>query len=275
MAQIAVILPAYNRAHLLERAIESVLIQSFADFVLYVVDDGSTDSTKNLLQKWEQHPKLKYFFKKHEGVSAARNFGVSMSTEPYLCFLDSDDEWLPQKLELQYGFHKNKGFHISQTRERWIRRGMRVNPPKHSVKTGGDIFLKSLERCMVTPSSVMINRELWEEYGGFDVDFPACEDYELWLRICAKYSVGLLDKELLIRYGGHSDQLSAKYPAMDKFRIQALHKTFLNTKLSDVQKSNLLKVLRKKMEIYRGGCLKRNNVRELNWCDRLLGACRT
>ena len=133
----SVIIPTYNRAHMLERAIKSVLAQTYKNFELIVVDDGSTDETKELLSKYKD---IHYYKIDNSGVSFARNFGVSKSKGKYLCFLDSDDEWLNEKLKAQYQQIENTRCLIVYGEETWFRNGIRVNKKKIHQKSGGDIF---------------------------------------------------------------------------------------------------------------------------------------
>jgi glycosyltransferase involved in cell wall biosynthesis len=224
MPLVSVIIPTFNRAHLLPRAIKSVLSQTLRDFECIVVDDGSTDRTGDLPLLKNTDSRLRFVkLPENKGVSAARNAGVDATSAPLLAFLDSDDEWLPEKIEKQVlWLERNRGFSIVQTREIWIRNGNRVNPPKTHEKFQGDLFGASLERCMITPSSVLLTRTLLKECGGFNESLTACEDYDLWLKITCRYPVGLVDEYLLTRYGGHADQLSLIVPVLDRFRIQSL-----------------------------------------------------
>lgn len=271
---IAVIIPTYNRAALLERAVVSVLGQTFQDFELVVVDDGSTDRTADLPlfknsdprePREPREPRLRCIrLPENRGVSAARNAGVKATSAPWLAFLDSDDEWLPEKLEKQLRWTiKHPDMHIVQTREIWIRRGTRVNPPKTHEKFEGDLFAASLERCMITPSSVMLRRTLFEQSGGFNERLPACEDYDLWLRITCRCPVGLVDEYLLKRYGGHKDQLSATVPILDRFRIQSVIDLLAGNVLSaEEQKSLARKNLLKRAHIAAQGYKKHGKTEE-------------
>jgi glycosyltransferase involved in cell wall biosynthesis len=202
----------------------SVLSQTWRDFELFVIDDGSTDGTENLPVLKSPDPRLHYLRSpKNRGVSHARNLGISRSSAPWIAFLDSDDEWLPRKLEKQMAYTTaHPALAIHQTKEYWIRNGLRVNLPKTHEKMAGDLFAASLKRCMITPSSVIIKRELLERTGGFNESFTACEDYDLWLRITCCHEIGLVDEYLLRRFGGHEDQLSATVPVLDRFRIQSI-----------------------------------------------------
>lgn len=221
---VAVIIPTFNRAQLLPRAIESVLSQTWRDFELYIIDDGSTDGTPDLPIIKNPNPRLRFIrYDKNRGVSFARNAGVRETGSPWIAFLDSDDEWLPQKLEKQMAYASARpGIMLNQTKEFWIRNGIRVNPPKTHEKSCGDLFAASLRRCMITPSSVMLKRELFQSIGGFNESLFACEDYDLWLRITCCNRIGFVDEYLLRRYGGHDDQLSATVPVLDRFRIKSI-----------------------------------------------------
>jgi len=255
---VSVIIPTHNRAWCLERAIASVLVQTHADLELIVVDDGSIDETLDVIAGFEQDGRLQYFFQPRQGVSAARNAGVGRARGHNIAFLDSDDAWLPEKLEKQLAYmQRHPTFAICQTEEIWYRKGRRVNPRMIHRKQAGDIFEISLERCMISPSAVMFRRELWDRFGGFDERLPACEDYDLWLRITASHPVGLVEEALLIRYGGREDQLSNRIPALDRFRITALVKVLQSGMLTDIQKAAVQRVLKAKCGVYIAGLKKR------------------
>jgi len=258
MILVSVIIPTFNRKEKVCSAIESVLNQTNRSFELVVVDDGSTDATAEFLTK-EYQDQLTIVTTSRQGVSAARNIGVSMSTGDWIAFLDSDDIWHPDKLKRQIEFHQQQpAILISQTQEIWIRKGKRVNPRKKHQKPDGDIFLPSLLLCTISPSSVIMTRELFNQFGGFDVNMPACEDYDLWLRITAKHSIGLLNENLLTKYGGHSDQLSQEFPAMDRFRIYSLLKVFLSGELTEAQKKAVEITAREKLKVLMIGAEKRH-----------------
>ncbi|MCU0846919.1 MAG: glycosyltransferase family 2 protein [Spirochaetes bacterium] len=219
----SVIIPAYNRRSMLTRAVESVLSQTFTDYELIVVDDGSTDGTGEEMEKYGG--RVRYIRQDNRGVSAARNAGIAASVSPYLAFLDSDDEWFPGKLAAHGEFiASHPGIRIHQAEEAWIRNGRRVNPGLRHVKRDGDIFIDSLELCLISPSAVVMNRELFDEYGTFDENMPACEDYDLWLRITPRESVGIIRRHLLSRHAGHSGQLSSAFWGMDRFRLYSIIK---------------------------------------------------
>ena len=219
---ISVVIPTYNRRHWLPETIQSVLQQTFPPHEVIVVDDGSTDGTGEWLQK--AFPQVRYLWQQQSGPSAARNQGARLATGNWLAFLDSDDRWLPAKLERQVAFlQEHPEFQAVHTNEIWIRNGRRVNPKKRHQKFGGWIYPQCLPLCIISPSSILLSRELWEWSGGFDESLPACEDYDLWLRIAAEHPIGYLDEPLIVKYGGHADQLSRQW-GLDRYRVRALEK---------------------------------------------------
>ncbi|MGD8758426.1 MAG: glycosyltransferase, partial [Deltaproteobacteria bacterium] len=257
MPTVSVVIPSYNRASLLKEAVDSVLGQDFDDFELIVIDDGSTDDTAGLLQSY---PNICVVRQDHRGVSAARNAGIRRASGRFLAFLDSDDLWLPGKLSAQIAFFKThpKAL-ICQTEEIWIRSGVRVNPRRRHRKDSGMIFERSVELCLVSPSAVMLKRNLLDEVGWFDESLPACEDYDLWLRIAWRFPLHLIRTPLVIKRGGHPDQLS-RMPRLDRFRIYALEKVLQSTPeggLTPQQRTAAIEALSNKCAVYATGCLKR------------------
>ncbi len=259
MPLFSVIIPVYNRPALLRRAIESVLAQTFRDYELIVVDDGSTDQTHSVARSY---PGVRCVRQQNRGVSAARNRGVAESSAPYLAFLDSDDAWLPGKLEAQYDFIvREPSVRVHQTEEIWVRRGRRVNPGERHRKPEGDIFVPSLALCLVSPSAVVIERSLFERMGGFDERLAACEDYDLWLRIALDHRVGLLRRALVVKYGGHGDQLSARHWGMDRFRVYAIMK-LLRERAADMDAERLRaarEAVRSRCAVLLSGARRRGN----------------
>jgi glycosyltransferase involved in cell wall biosynthesis len=267
--EVSVIIPTYNRAWVLKEAIDSVLAQDFEDFELIVVDDGSTDNTLQILDAY--HRDLMVIRQPNKGVSAARNRGIAAAGGGLIAFLDSDDLWLPRKLSKQVDFfNSNPDAVINQTEEIWIRNGVRVNPKTRHHKFSGMIFERSLALCLVSPSAVMMKRSLFDEVGLFDEDLPACEDYDLWLRISWRYPVHLIETPLIIKRGGHADQLS-KAPGLDKFRIQALKKVIESRQLGEESFQAAVRTLQEKCAIFASGCRKRGKDAEAQYYDKLAG----
>lgn len=251
----SVIIPTHNRAWCLGRAIDSVLAQDFADFELIVVDDGSNDQTPALLMGYGD--RLSVIRQDNRGVSAARNAGIRAASGELIAFLDSDDQWLASKLSVQAAFFQdNPEAMICQTQETWVRNGVRVNPGRRHLKRAGDIFTDSLALCLVSPSAVAMRRRLFDVVGLFDENLPVCEDYDLWLRVSCRHPVHLIDQALVIRHGGHADQLSAR-SRQDKCRIESLKKILAMDCLTEAQRRAAVATLMQKCRIYAAGCLKR------------------
>lgn len=260
MPLISVIIPTYNRSWILKDAIDSVLSQNFTDFELIVVDDGSTDSTDELLAEYKD--RIKRIRQENKGVSSARNSGLSAANGLYAAFLDSDDMWLPEKLSCQVDFFESHpDALICQTDEIWIRKGVRVNPKNRHQKPSGMIFEPSLRLCLVSPSAVMMKKSIFDEIGLFNEAFQACEDYDLWLRIGLFYPIYLIERQLVVKRGGHKDQLSGNR-GLDKYRIQSILNILENLELSSLQRQAAIDVLIEKCAIYAKGCIKRGKVDE-------------
>jgi len=265
---VSVIIPSFNRWPLLGEAIESVFSQSYGDFELIVVDDGSTDDTAKQLSRFGS--RLRLLSQSNRGVSAARNFAVRHARGSYLAFLDSDDLWLPNKLAIQAAFmEQNRRVQICQTEEIWIRNGVRVNPKAKHQKPSGDIFIPSLALCLVSPSAVMLTRALFEQLGGFDESLPVCEDYDLWLRIALDHSVPLIDDALVIKRGGHADQLSRSLWGMDRYRVLALQK-LLRSGLDGSRREAAIEVLRRKVEVLAAGARKHGKASDARAYEEIL-----
>ena len=257
--QVSVIIPVYNRAKPVTRAIDSVLKQTRPPLEIIVVDDGSTDETPDILRQYGS--KIKIIRQAHRGVSAARNRGIRSSRGQWIALLDSDDEWLPKKLAMAEEFHHaHPEYLIFQSEEIWIRKGKRVNPKKKHRKYGGWIFKQSLPLCIVSPSAVIFHRSLLEQVGLFDESFPVCEDYDLWLRVAKKFPVGLDERAGIIKYGGHEDQLSHQYWGMDYFRVLAMEKHVNDAHLASDLKEALLKEILSKLNVLLTGYKKRNKI---------------
>ncbi len=259
---VSVIIPTFNRAAFVREAVASVLAQRDVDFELIVIDDGSDDNTAELLRD-EFGSSVDVIGTDTRGVSAARNLGVHRSRGALVAFLDSDDLWLPEKLRVQVGFFaEHPEAQICQTEEIWMRHGRRLIPSNDQRKLGGRIFAPSLRRCMVSPSAVMLRRKLFDHCGGFDETLPACEDYDLWLRISRNTPIALIESPLVIRRAGHEDQLSRRYWGMDRFRIAALMKLLAQEVLSTEQRQLAIEVLSEKCRIVAAGAAKRGRTEE-------------
>ncbi len=259
---ISVVIPTYNRKHTLPRAIESVLHQTLQPIEIILVDDGSNDGTK----KWIKttYPAIKLIEQSNQGVSAARNVGIKFAKYKWIALLDSDDEWLPEKLERQIeALQQNPEIKFCHTEEIWIRNGVRVNQKKKHQKYGGYIFEKCLDICRISPSSAIFHQSLLDDAGYFDEALSVCEDYDLWLRITAEYPVLFLDEPLINKYGGHEDQLSKVPDGIEIYRIQVLEK-LIQQEFTFSQKKSMEKMLIRKLKIYAIGAQKRGREQAFN-----------
>lgn len=261
-SRVSVVVPTYNRAPLLPRALESIAAQSRPADEVLVVDDGSEDGTLDLLAR--RFPWVRVLRQEHRGVSAARNRGIRAATGHWIAFLDSDDAWLPTKIERQLAALGARPEHrICHTEEIWIRRGRRVNPGRRHGKSGGRIFRRCVRLCVISPSSVLAERRLLETVGLFDESLPACEDYDLWLRICARHPVLFVDEPLVVKHGGHDDQLSRRVWGLDRFRIAALEKILDSDVLAEADRCATRSALLEKIDIYLAGAEKRGKLDEV------------
>ena len=266
---ISVIIPTHNRCELLRRALLSVFAQTLLPTEVVVIDEGSTDNTATMIRT--EFPAVSYYYQENSGVSSARNLGIQHTTGDWLAFLDSDDEWLPEKLMQQSAaLIVNPDSKICHTEEQWIRNGIRVNPAKQYAKTGGWLFTECLALCAISPSTVMIHRSVFTAIGLFDTHLPVCEDYDLWLRITAHYPVLLIAEPHIKKYGGHADQLSQQLWGMDRFRITALQKIIDSGQLSIENQQAAVAMLLKKAEIYLNGVMKRGKTEEVSHYQQLI-----
>jgi glycosyltransferase involved in cell wall biosynthesis len=249
-----------------------VLGQRDAAAEVIVVDDGSTDDTRAALAAFGG--RIRCLHQPARGVSAARNHGARLAGGTWLAFLDSDDRWLPTKLARQLDYHdRHPALRASQTGEIWVRNGVRVNPRRHHRKPDGDIFAPSVARCVVSPSAVMLRRDLFASLGGFDEALPVCEDYDLWLRLGARETVGLLDEPLVIKRGGHADQLSRRFWGMDRFRVAALLKLLSADDLDDERRALAIAAVQRKCAILAAGARRRGRQDEADRLTTLARVC--
>ncbi|MQY77204.1 MAG: glycosyltransferase [Spirochaeta sp.] len=264
---ISVIIPTFNRLGFLKEAIESVEKQSCRDFELIVVDDGSTDGTEAYLENLP----LKYIRLEHSGFPGrVRNAGARAAAGKYLSFLDSDDLWEPEKLARQKEYlAANPKIELCHTRELWLRNNRVVSQSKQRHKREGDIFKHALKKCIIGPSTVMLSSRLFNETGGFREDMEIAEDYELWLRLTNSYDVGYIDEPLVIKRGGHGDQLSEKYGQIEIFRIKALQENLEEGSFQGENKILAGREMARKCRIYGSGALKRGKKEQGEYYLRL------
>ena len=262
---VSVIIPVFNRLKSIPRSINSVINQTYPVNEIIVVDDGSNDGTYDMIK--ENFPQAILIYQENRGVSSARNIGIQAANSKWIAFLDSDDEWMPNKIEEQISFFiKNPLFKVCHTDEIWIRNGVRVNQMKKHRKYGGEIYKKCLPLCVISPSSIIIHKDIFNDVGFFDENLPVCEDYDLWLRICSKYKVLYLDQKLVKKYGGHKDQLSKKYWGMDRYRTIALEKMIDNPLLSIDDRIATINMAIRKVKILQKGYEKHDHQKKQMKC---------
>jgi len=262
------VIPTFNRKKFLARAINSIITQSKSPDEIIVVDDGSSDGTETLVKN--NYPRISYYRQSNKGVSAARNLGIRKSSGQIIAFLDSDDEWVAEKLEKQIEFIiENPTFRFVHCDETWFKNGKIFNQKKYHKKRGGFLFFDSLKRCSMSPSAVIVCRTIFNDYGLFDESLPACEDYDLWLRISRKEKIGFIDEALVKKHGGHDGQLSKTTKILDYFRVQSIYKLIQDKQLNDTQEDAAYAVLTKKIEIVKQGAIKHNNLEQLKKIEQL------
>jgi len=253
---VSAVIPVHNRRESVLLALESIYQQTLQPKDIWVVDDGSTDGTTSAIMS--HFPNVQLIQQANHGVSHARNQGIRRATGDCIALLDSDDTWYPQKLATQLSqWQPLRDGRISHTDEHWLRNGKRVNPMDKHRKQGGDIYLACLPLCAMSPSTAIVMKSVFEEIGLFDETLPACEDYDFWLRYCAYEPVHYVDTALTLKTGGHADQLSRRYPAMDTYRLQALAKQIRDKRLSTKYRQHTIEMFNTKYAIVTNGAKKR------------------
>ena len=237
--KISVVIPTLNRINTLQRALDSVINQTYKPAEIIVVDNGSSDGTLKFLR--EQYPKITILTENKIGVSSARNKGIKNSINQWIALLDSDDAWHPRKLEIQTSMLDSalKEYNLIHTDEVWFRNNKHINQMKKHKKQGGYIFERCLSLCCISPSSVLFKKNILDKVGLFDESLPVCEDYDMWLKICSS-------------------------EGMDRFRIKSIENIIKNFDLTYNQKKQAKKELIKKLKIIINGAFKRNNLSIVN-----------
>lgn len=283
-APVSVVIPTHDRAERVVRAVRSVLEQTRPAVEVVVVDDGSTDGTTGDLRgafgSEVETGRLRLLEQENAGVSAARNRGVRAASQPWVAFLDSDDQWRAEKLERQFARideseAAGENVTLVHTDEIWIRRGNQVLQGKKHTKSGGRIFRRCLPLCAISPSAAVVRRDVFERLGGFDETLPACEDYDLWLRWTARHTVHFVPEALVVKHGGHDDQLSRRFPVMDQFRIRALDRLLRSDAvehLTSEEVTEAVAVLEKKVSIVAQGARRRGRAPEADNLEARLAA---
>lgn len=260
---VSVIIPTYNRSSYLRKALDSIYSQSRTVNEIIVVDDGSTDLTVEKLSA--DYNSVSFLRQKNQGVSSARNTGIEKAEGEWIALLDSDDRWNQHKIARQLNFlSQNPDIQICHTGEKWIRNGKVVKLPPFLDKSNDGLFERSLERCIICPSSVLFHRSIIDAIGTFDESLSICEDYDFWIRLLLSHQIGLVKEPLVEKYGGHKDQLSMSTWGLDRFRVQSLEKILLSENPDLKQKVKILQAIARKAAILGIGFAKHGKEKEAN-----------
>jgi glycosyltransferase involved in cell wall biosynthesis len=258
---VSVIIPTFNRIEFLSHALDSVFSQSYVATEVIVVDDGSTDHTVEKLSP--AYPSVRFLRQENQGVSAARNLGIIKAENPWIALLDSDDRWAPEKLDRQINhLSQNPSCRVIHTGEKWIRNGKEINIPASLDKTKNGLWERSLEKCIICPSSVLLHQSVFEKIGIFDPSLAICEDYDFWLRLLLTHEIGLIEEPLVHKYGGHPDQLSMSTWGLDRFRVQSLEKISTFGHIKPTQKAQIHETIFRKTDLLIQGFKKHGKYKE-------------
>jgi glycosyltransferase involved in cell wall biosynthesis len=226
MKTISVVIPTYNYARYLPEAIDSALAQTYAPLEVVVVDDGSTDETPEVLAAYGA--KIRAVRQSNQGVAAARNTGVAAARGEYIALLDSDDLWLPRKLELQIArFESEPALGIVHCGAETFEGEKTLDTLVDGMEGWVGQDLLRLDR-MVIPvpgSGIVVPKRIIDQAGGFDVRLPPSDDWDLCYRIAARYPVGFVP-EVLVRYRMHGGGIHLNIPKMENAMLLSLGKAF-------------------------------------------------
>lgn len=225
MPLVSVIVPTYNSARYVTAAVDSILDQSFKDFEVLVIDDGSTDDTRTVLARYGSP--VRYIHQSNRGVSIARNRGIAESTGKYIAFLDADDTWFPAKLERQLdALTQTPGYRLCYTGFRFVDDQMRSlrdhRPRQFDDALEGLLFHGNIVSSICT---VLVERALFDQVGGFDPELSQCADWDMWVRL-ARTTRFLVIEDLLVTYRQHATNMSRSVALLERDSRRVLEKGF-------------------------------------------------
>lgn len=239
--KVSVVIPTHNRHEMLVKALDSVVLQTYNDLEIIVVSDGSTDETDTVINEYKSKDSRIHYISYHpnRGGNYARNIGIKNASGDYIAFLDDDDEWLPQKIELQMKeFIENPKVGLVYTGVNIIYDDLKVSYSSIPQKTGDLSKDMLITNCIGTTSSVMVSAKILKKTGLFDEKLKARQDYDLWLRVCQETEVGAVSLPLLNYHNFDSvDQISddtEKYADSIKYINEKYN--HLYSKMSDKKK---------------------------------------
>lgn len=225
MPEVSVVIPTYNSAHYLIEAVESVLVQTYQDFEILVIDDGSTDETKKTMRRYRD--RVQYIHQQNGGVAVARNRGIAESRGRYVAFLDADDTWLPHKLERQLAALQHQPQHHACYAAFTVvdakLHPLSISRSQRQASALADLLLRG--NVVATPSTVLCERPLFDVVGGFDPALSQCADWDMWVRLAGQTEFLYLD-EPLVTYRQHNTNMSRNAPLLESDSVQVLNKGF-------------------------------------------------
>lgn len=225
MPEVSAVIPAYNAARYLGEAIDSALAQTFRDLEIIVIDDGSTDDTARVVARYGGS--VRSISQPNRGVSSARNRGIEESRGRYVAFLDADDVWMPAKLQRQLeALRENPQTRACYSAHLWV--DDRLAPLRENRGPRRGTALEDLLRTgnvVGSPSSVIVERSIFSEVGGFSDAFSLCADWEMWVRIAARTEFAYIN-EPLVQYRVHADSMSRNVPLLEDESIRTLESGF-------------------------------------------------
>ncbi|AEJ60375.1 glycosyl transferase family 2 [Spirochaeta thermophila DSM 6578] len=262
MPLVSVVIPVHNRASLLEEALASVVRQTWRDLEVIVVDDGSEDGSAEVGERRG----ARVVRMAHCGrPGKVRNVGVEHARGDLVAFLDSDDLWEPEKLSRQMAVWEGRageGIPLVHAREVWMRKGRIVSQAGQVHRREGDVFPWAVRKCIIGPSTVLMERRVFEDLGGFREDLEIAEDYEFWLRLTDRYPVAYLDEPVVVKRAGDWEQLSEKYGHIEVFRIMALKPLVDEDVFLPEHRGVAREELLRKCEVHARGARKRGRMEE-------------
>ena len=225
--KVSVIIPNFNYARYLAGAVESVLTQTYPDIELIVVDDGSTDASRDILMNYGES--IHTIFQQNQGVSAARNNGVAASGGEFVAFLDADDEWLPTKVEKQVAMFSEDPdlglVHVGVNEIDADGDSIRLRLEGSSGDATRELLLIGRKGVLGGGSGLMVRRTVFDGVGGFDTRLSTSADWEFFFRVASRYRIGFV-ADVLMKYRFHNTNMRGNVGAMEHDMTLALEKAF-------------------------------------------------
>lgn len=220
---VSVIIPSYNMARYLPTSVSSALAQTYTNFEIVIVDDGSSDNTAEVVRQWDNDPRVRVHRQVNGGLSHARNQGIAHSNGPFIALLDADDIWMPQKLSLQMPLFRDPKVGVVFSNYERMNDNEERMPMGPTAMYRGKVSGQLLIENFVPASSAVVRRACFERCGGFDVELKTGEDYEMWLRLSAHTEFDFVP-EPLMRYRIWGGQMSRDYRGRYETAIRVMQR---------------------------------------------------